>query len=181
MPIRFSSRIRSRTWFPGSTTSSFVSDISDNILRLIDNAWHFLVSGWGDPDALIKPGWSWIAVPLLSGTTPSHRIVVFLPQFADLPLLCRPRLHRNRQLHGANILRLAHRQDLRQQMACWRHRIHRSSSGKFTRPLFLLLHLIHSAPASLQATGAGCISIFMGSLPPVAFSAPLRRFHCIVC
>lgn len=32
-----------------------------------DNAWHFLVSGWGDPEVLIKPGWSWIAVPLLDG------------------------------------------------------------------------------------------------------------------
>lgn len=32
-----------------------------------DNAWHFLVSGWGDPEVLIKPGWSWIAVPLLTG------------------------------------------------------------------------------------------------------------------
>ena len=34
---------------------------------LIDNAWHFLAKGWGDPEALIKPGWSWIAVPLISG------------------------------------------------------------------------------------------------------------------
>jgi hypothetical protein len=32
-----------------------------------DNAWHFLVSGWGDPEVLIEPGWSWIAVPLLTG------------------------------------------------------------------------------------------------------------------
>ncbi|KAF8326565.1 uncharacterized protein EI90DRAFT_3069705 [Cantharellus anzutake] len=31
------------------------------------NAWHFLAKGWGDPEALIKPGWSWIAVPLISG------------------------------------------------------------------------------------------------------------------
>ncbi|CAE6499484.1 unnamed protein product [Rhizoctonia solani] len=31
------------------------------------NAWHFLSRGWGDLRVLSDPGWSWIAVPLLSG------------------------------------------------------------------------------------------------------------------
>ncbi|QRV79274.1 hypothetical protein RhiJN_07289 [Ceratobasidium sp. AG-Ba] len=31
------------------------------------NAWHFLSRGWGDLHVLDDPGWSWIAVPLLSG------------------------------------------------------------------------------------------------------------------
>lgn len=31
------------------------------------NAWHFLSKGWGDLRVLSDPGWSWIAVPLLSG------------------------------------------------------------------------------------------------------------------
>ncbi|KAG8679163.1 hypothetical protein FRC09_019208, partial [Ceratobasidium sp. 395] len=31
------------------------------------NAWHFLSRGWGDLHVLADPGWSWIAVPLLSG------------------------------------------------------------------------------------------------------------------
>lgn len=31
------------------------------------NAWHFLSKGWGDIAVLSDPGWSWIAVPLLSG------------------------------------------------------------------------------------------------------------------
>lgn len=31
------------------------------------NAWHFLSKGWGDISVLTNPGWSWIAVPLLSG------------------------------------------------------------------------------------------------------------------
>ena len=47
---------------------NILSDL-DRIVTLVieDNAWHFLASGWGDPGALTKPGWSWIAVPLLSG------------------------------------------------------------------------------------------------------------------
>ncbi|CAE6438264.1 hypothetical protein ACGC1H_007007 [Rhizoctonia solani] len=35
------------------------------------NAWHFLSRGWGDLRVLSDPGWSWIAVPLLSGIVSS--------------------------------------------------------------------------------------------------------------
>ncbi|KAG8743246.1 hypothetical protein FRC10_012290 [Ceratobasidium sp. 414] len=35
------------------------------------NAWHFLSKGWGDLHVLDDPGWSWIAVPLLSGVVSS--------------------------------------------------------------------------------------------------------------
>ncbi|QRW21583.1 hypothetical protein RhiXN_06572 [Rhizoctonia solani] len=35
------------------------------------NAWHFLSKGWGDLRVLSDPGWSWIAVPLLSGIVSS--------------------------------------------------------------------------------------------------------------
>ncbi|KAF9521003.1 hypothetical protein BS47DRAFT_1286451, partial [Hydnum rufescens UP504] len=38
-----------------------------DIVQTVHNAWHFLVKGWGDPTVLDYPGWSWIAVPLLSG------------------------------------------------------------------------------------------------------------------
>jgi hypothetical protein len=44
----------------------FITDTVQTALTT-HNAWHFLARGWGDPSVLERPGWSWIAVPLLSG------------------------------------------------------------------------------------------------------------------
>ncbi|KAF8313114.1 hypothetical protein DL93DRAFT_2059482, partial [Clavulina sp. PMI_390] len=56
--------------FPGDLTGVKIlvyTLFAVDTLQTVHNGWHFLVSGWGDPSALIAPGWSWISVPLFTG------------------------------------------------------------------------------------------------------------------
>lgn len=44
----------------------FVLDIFQSVV-VAANAWHLLCSGWGRETALIFPGWTFIALPIVSG------------------------------------------------------------------------------------------------------------------
>ena len=46
--------------------SVFLLDAFQTVV-VAEECWHSLVTGWGRPEALLFPGWSFVALPIVSG------------------------------------------------------------------------------------------------------------------